>query len=125
MCASGQESVNRTLSQQAVSGQCNMSEDCLTTQCSLVISVAFFKIPVRLTSMALPCSRPYGIVVQSSGSPLSGSVSGTFTESTNVTGRAGVLEVTVTYEIEQMEKGILVGVSLTDTMYAHMSQHIQ
>jgi hypothetical protein len=75
----------------------------------LVVSVAFFKIPVELTTTALPCSRPYGIVVQSSGSALSGSISGTFTETTAITRRVGTFEVTVTYDIEQTDKGILVG----------------
>ena len=123
MCASGQETVNRTLSQQAVSGQCNMSEDCLVIDCSMEISIGFFKIPVELTSSPLPCSRPYGIVVQSSGSALSSSISGTFTETTAITRRVGTFEVTVTYDIEQTDKGILVGVS-SDGHYAHRSQHM-
>ena len=121
MCASGQELLNKTLSQQAVSGQCNMSKDCLAIECSVEISIGLFKIPVELTSTALPCSRPYGIVVQSSGSPLSASISGTFTETTTITRRVGILEITVKYEVEQMDKGILVGVS-SDGHCAHRSQ---
>ena len=123
MCTTGQELLNRTLSRQAVSGQCNQSKDCLTTHCSLVVSVAFFKIPVELTSTALPCSRPYGIVGHSSGSTLNETIIGTFRETTTITRRAGPLEITVTYEIEQMDKGLLIGVS-SDGHYTHRSQHI-
>ena len=118
MCASAQEFVNRTLSQQVVSGQCNVSKDCLTIDCSMEISIGIFKIPVERISTALPCSRPYGIVVQSSGSALSGNINGTYTETTTITRRVGIFEITATYELEQTDKGILVGVS-SDRQYTY------
>ena len=110
MCASARTAIAGIVDNNETSGECNLSDDCLTITCSLGIPTGLFTLKFNSTIRLLPGHRPFGIHVQIQ-SPHFSPIVGIFTSTAIATRRLGVTNLTVTCEIEQEDHGIILGVS--------------
>ena len=111
MCHSLRDVVNTFENQERVTSQCNMSEDCLTLDCSMAINATFVVLTANVKLTLLPCMKPYGIIAQTT-SLLDNPINAVITETTSFVRDLGRLPVTVIFEVEQTDHGIDIGVSL-------------
>ena len=110
MCTTVKRAFNGVLAQDLLSGQCQISDDCLTTTCSLRRMIFLFTLKFNNTIRLLPCHRPFGIHVQIQ-SPQFSPIIGIFTETATATRRWKTTKLTVTCQIKQTDYGIILGVS--------------
>ena len=94
-----------------LSGQCNISDDCLTTECDVVFSLAPIKINSTMKITLMPCVEPYAIRLQVSSPQISTPLDGVFTKTTVIQREVGGISVQVIISITQTDTGIILGVS--------------
>ena len=111
MCHSLRDVVNTFENQPRVTGQCNMSEDCLTLDCSMTINATFVVLTANVKLTLLPCMKPYGIIAQTT-SLLNNPINAVITETTSFVRLLDRIPGTVIFEVEQTDHGIDIGVSL-------------
>ena len=111
MCHSLRDVVNTFENQERVTSQCNMSEDCLTLDCSVTINATFVVLTTNVKLTLLPCMKPYGIIAQTT-SLLDNPINAVITKTTSFVRDLGRLPVTVIFGVEQTDHGIDIGVSL-------------
>ena len=111
MCDSLRNVVNNFESQERVTTQCNMSKDCLSLDCSVAINATIVVLTANMKLTLLPCMKPYGIKVQST-TLLSNPINAVITKTTAFIRNLGGLLVLVQFEVEQIDHGIMIGVSL-------------
>ena len=97
--------------QERVTSQCNMSEDCLTVDCSVTINATFVVLTANVKLTLLPCIKPYGIRAQTT-SLLDNPINAVITETTSFVRFLDRIPGTVIFEVEQTDHGIDIGVSL-------------
>lgn len=98
----------------AVTGECNISETCLSMDCDLLIQLEGFTLPLALSVNLLPCQCTFAISVKAEvtyfGSKFS-IVDGTFSSNTTIPFQIFFITGTVDIVILQHNRGMLISVS--------------
>ena len=109
MCDSLESISNRFSEASEISGDCDISEDCITLHCSL-IAVTFGRIPINLNITLYPCEDPYAVGVLVDVTAFNIQINDKYTG--NATVQFQGLPITATIILIQRTYGVDISVSI-------------
>ena len=115
MCASVNQVVNRTLQLEGFSGSCDVSDNCATTNCSLMASFSpFLILNIRSRVTYNSCDIPYSfhVVIKAPGFGIA--VDEVISESKIVEFKIGLTTNHINFNIVQGYRKITISVSCTN-----------
>ena len=119
MCSSLRKILTNIQTHPRLSGKCNVSDDCLTTECDVAFSLGLVKINSTMKITLMPCTEPYAIRLQASLLGISTHIDGVFTKTTVIQVQVNLIPLRVIISITQTDTGIILGVSTTVQNYIH------
>ena len=110
MCDSLESIYNRFSAASEVSGDCDISEDCITLLCNLITVTQFGRIPINLNIILYPCEDPYAVGVLVDVTNFNIQINDKYTG--NVTVQFQGLPITATIILIQRTYGVDISVSI-------------